>query len=264
VDLELRGKSVLVTGGSHGIGRATALAFAAEGADIALTYHSDRDAAEGVVRDIEADGARAVCVPMSLSDHASVASAAAATDAAFGGIDVLVANAVQWPTQRPAEGRFENIEAPYWREMIAANVEGTVATIAAVLPFMRARGWGRIVLVSSSVAEEGVPGPSPYGVAKSAYLGIARQLTWDVGRDGILVTVVGTGFTVTERNLERFPDSARQAVAAHTPSRRLSVPEDVAKLIVFLGSAGNANITGEIVYDGSSNGRSGHLAALAG
>jgi NAD(P)-dependent dehydrogenase (short-subunit alcohol dehydrogenase family) len=90
-------------------------------------------------------------------------------------------------------------------------------------------------------------------------VGSTRRLRLD--RDGILVNVVGTGFTVTERNLERFPDSAREQVAASTPSRRLSTPVDVARLIVFLGSAANSNITGETVYEGSSNGRSGHAAA---
>jgi 3-oxoacyl-[acyl-carrier protein] reductase len=263
MDLGLRGRTAMVTGGSNGIGRAAAEAFAAEGANVVLTYHSDEAAASDLVHLVRSEGGRAIAVPLALEDRASIGAAAQAAVDAFGGVDVLVANAVRWPSQMPAQGRFENIDADYWRAMLAANVEGTVATIAAVLPSMRERGWGRIVLVSSSVAEEGVPGPSPYGVSKSAYMGIARQLAWDVGRDGILVTVVGTGFTVTERNLARFPDRTREAVAAHSPSRRLSRPEDVARLIVFLGSEGNANITGEIVYDGSSNGRSGHVAATA-
>jgi 3-oxoacyl-[acyl-carrier protein] reductase len=214
------------------------------------------------VAQIEDAGGTAVALRLALEDPDSIDAAVAAATEAFGGVDVLVANAVQWPTQRAAEGRFENLAPGYWRAMIGANVEGTVATIAAALPSMRERGWGRVVLVSSSVADEGVPGPSPYGVSKSAYHGIARQLAWDAGRDGILVNVIGTGFTVTERNLERFPDPVRAAVAANTPSRQLSRPEDVARLIVFLGSEANSNITGETVYEGSSTGRSGHVAAL--
>lgn len=263
MDTGLSRRTALVTGGSRGIGRAVAEVLAAEGANVAITYRSDADAAGAVVAGIEADGGRALAVPMSLGDRDSVAAAARAAADAFGGVDVLVANAVQWPTQRPDEGRFENIGADFWREMIAANVEGTVATVDAVLPAMRERGWGRIVLISSAVAEEGVPGPSPYGVAKSAYPGIARQLAWDAGRDGILVNVVGTGFTVTERNRERFGDDVREQVAVRTPSRRLSGPGDVAKLVVFLGSEANANITGETVYEGSANGRSGHVVTGA-
>ena len=263
MDLGLRDRVLLVTGGTRGIGLASALAFAGEGARVALTYHSDDRAAAEVVGQIERDGGAALAVRMALEEPGSAQEAVASIAEAFGGVDVLVANAVQWPTERPAEGRFENLTPDYWQRMLAANLGGTVASVAAVLPSMRDRGWGRIVLVSSSVADEGVPGPSPYGVAKSAYRGIARQLAWDAGRDDILVNVVGTGFTVTERNLERFPDSVRERVAAHTPSRRLSVPSDVARLILFLGSAANSNITGETVYEGSSTGRSGHVAAAA-
>ena len=261
MDLGLQGRTVLITGGTRGIGRAAVAAFASEGANIALTYHSDPVTAGEVVEEIEQDGRPAIAVRLALEEPTSIRAAAAAALTAFGAVDVLVANAVLWPTDRPAEGRFENIAPDCWRRMLVANVEGTVATIASVLPSMRERGWGRVVLISSSVAEEGVPGPSPYGVAKSAYLGIARQLAWDAGRDGILVNVVGTGFTVTERNLERFPDSVRERVATNTPSRRLSTPADVARLILFLGSEANANITGETVYEGSSTGRSSHAAA---
>lgn len=263
MNTELSGKVVLVTGGTRGIGRATAREFAREGARVAITYNSDKRAADELVSALEADGAEAMVVPLSLQKRDSVEAAVAAVSERFGGVDVAVANAVQWPTRQPDGGRFEGIDGGQWREMLAANVEGTVATISAVLPSMRTRGWGRIVLISSSVAEEGQPGPSPYGPAKSTYAGIARQLAWDAGRDGILVNVVGTGFTVTERNRERFSDELRERVAGNTPSGRLSVPEDVARLVVFLGSGANRNITGETVYEGSSNGRSAHVVHAA-
>lgn len=199
----LEGRVALVTGSSRGIGRATAQAFAAEGARVAVTFRDDEAAAARLVEHLEAGGGEALGVRLELQAPRTVARAVAAVLDRWGRVDVLVANAVQWPRRHPEQGRFENIAPEDWREMLQANLEGTVATMSAVLPSMRAAGWGRIVLVSSSVGDEGVPGPSPYGPAKSAYRGLARTLAWDAGRDGILVNVVNTGFTLTERNRER-------------------------------------------------------------
>lgn len=251
---------VLVTGGSRGIGRAAAESFAATGARVAITYRQDAAAAGAVVTALERSGTEAIAIPMELADRRSVFAAVEAVLNAWSRLDTLVANAVQWPTGRPAKGRFENIPAEEWRTLFEANVEGTVATIAAALPSLREARSGRIVLVSSSVGDEGVPGPGPYGPAKSAFRGIARTLAWDAGRDDILVNVVNAGFTVTERNAARWPDAMRDSIAARIPSRRLSRPSDVAGLIVFLGSEANGNITGEVIAEGSSTGRSSHVA----
>jgi NAD(P)-dependent dehydrogenase (short-subunit alcohol dehydrogenase family) len=258
MDLGLTDRVVLVTGATSGIGRATAVAFAREGARVAITYHGRDEAAEATERAIEDAGGSAMTVRLALEDQPSIAASVGKVVERWDRVDVLVAGAVQWPTTRAEGGRAEALSLERWDEGLRVNLEGTIATIHAVLPSMRAGGWGRIVLISSGVAEEGLPGPSPYGVAKSGLHGLARQLTWDVGRDGILVNVVAAGFTVTERNLSFFPDSVREQVAANTPSQRLSSPEEVASLITFLGSGANANLTGEIVREGSSTGRSGH------
>ena len=229
MDLGLRGRGVLVTGGTSGIGRAAAEAVGHEGASVAVTYQGNQRAAAETARAIEEAGGSAMTVRLALEDAESIAAAVDEVVSRWGRLDVLVANAVQWPT------------------------------VHAALAPMRSAGWGRIVLISSGVAEEGVPGPSPYGVAKSGLHGLARQLAWDVGRDGILVNVVAAGFTLTERNLDAFPDSMRERVSAQTPSRRLSSPAEVAALIAFLGSGANTNLTGEVIREGSSTGRSGHV-----
>lgn len=256
MDVGLGERVVLVTGGSSGIGRAIALAFAAEAARVALTYHSDREAGEATGRRV--DG---LAVPMDLADPASIDAAVQAVVDRWGGIDVLVVNAVHWGRRPPGHGtHFEDVPPAEWQAMLRTNLEGAFATVRAALPAMRGRDWGRIVLMSSGIAEEGLPGSWSYGAAKAGLHGLARSLAWDLGPEGILVNVVGTGFTMTERNRERMPQELRDRVAAAVPSRQLSSPEDVASLVVFLGSAANANITGEVVREGSSTARSPHAA----
>jgi 3-oxoacyl-[acyl-carrier protein] reductase len=150
-----------------------------------------------------------------------------------------------------------------WRTTLRTNLEGTFATVRAALPAMRGRQEGRIVLVSSGLAEEGMPDGGDYGAAKAGLHGLARSLAWELGRDGILVNVIDTGFTLTERNLGHFSNELRERVSGAVPSRRLSTPEEVARLVVFLGSQANGNISGEIVREGSSTAGSAHTAMAA-
>ncbi|MEV4755456.1 SDR family oxidoreductase [Micromonospora sp. NPDC049559] len=248
MDLGLTGKIVFVTGGSRGIGRATAVAFAREGAHVAFSYQSERGMAEETCAAIAAVGGTALPVRLDLSDPASMTDAVETVRARWGGIDVFVANAVQWPSALPdPERRFEQVPPQEWRDLLRPNVEGAVAVLQAVLPAMRGRRDGRIVLISSDVARHrgpGQPGLGIYGMSKAALTGLANGLIAELGGE-ILVNIVTPGFTVTERNLAVMPQHLRDRQAAHTPTGRLSTPEDVARAIVFLGSPANGNITGE-------------------
>lgn len=247
MDLGLRDKTVLVTGGSRGIGRATALAYAQEGARVVISYRSDREQAEKTADDIEAAGAEALIVYLDLGDFHSIKAATGTVVETWGGIDVLVANAVHWPSTLPGtERRFEDVPAAEWQQTIRGNVEGTIATVQAVLPGMRGRPDARIVLVSSDVARHGFPGSGYYGASKAALVGLQSALMAEL-KGEILVNIVAPGFTVTERNLELLPQSLRDTAAGHTPTQRLSVPEDIAKAVVFLGSPVNHNIAGELL-----------------
>lgn len=256
----MKGRVVLVTGGSSGIGRTIARAYGAEGARVALTYHSGEEAARATAEEI----GEAIALPLQLEEIDSCEEVVAAVRQRWGGIDVLVANAVQWPERAPedAEG-FEHMRVERWRNTLRTNLEGTFATVRAALPAMRDREGGRIVLISSGLAEEGMPGGGDYGAAKAGLHGLARSLAWELGRDGILVNVIDTGFTLTERNLGHFGDELRERVSGAVPSRRLSTPEEVARVVVFLGSAANGNISGEVVREGSSTAGSAH-AVMAG
>ncbi|WP_405682971.1 SDR family NAD(P)-dependent oxidoreductase [Streptomyces sp. NBC_00057] len=260
MDTALKDRVVLVTGASKGIGAATARAFGQEGARVAITYRDSPEKAEKVASEIESAGGKALVVRLDLEDLRTVEEAANTVIEQWGGIDVLVANAVRWGGDGPPDPsiRFEDVPLEEWQAMISANLIGAAAQVRAVLPSMRSRGWGRIVLISSSVAEEGLPGPGPYGTAKSGLYGLARSLAWEAGRDGVLVNVVAPGFTLTDSR-PPIPTFITDKLAAGTPTRRLSDSDDVAKLVLFLGSGANGNLTGEVVRDGSSAARAPHV-----
>ena len=242
MDMQLGGRVVLVTGGSSGIGRATAVAFGREGARVAITYASNRDAAEDVVTEIETAGAEALAVPLDLSIPASIQSAVQEVLDRWGALDVLVANAVRWP--HDAGGPLVDSDPLAWRRAVRANLEGTASTVRAAWPSLSTSGQGRVVLISTGVTRHGMRGASAYATSKAGLEGLAAALKWEGGDAGILINTVAPGFTVTERNLSRFGDDVREPVRQRTPSGHLSVPEDVAAVAVFLGSPANGNVTG--------------------
>lgn len=251
MDTGLSRRSVVVTGASSGIGRATAITFGREGARVAITYHSNKNGAESTATAVEAAGGVALVLPLDLNDADSIRSAIGQVVAEWGGIDVLVNNAVDWDVPQWGIVQFEDIPVEQWQRMLRANTEGVFHVIQAALPSMRGRGNGRIILLSSGAAEFGMPGEAAYGAAKSALHGLARSLARSLARElgptGIHVNVVMPGMTTTERNLAMVPEGVRDTVASQSPSGRLSTPDDVAATIVMLGSAANGNITGQIV-----------------
>ncbi len=232
----------MISGGSRGIGKATALAFAGEGANVAITYHRDEGAASAVVDQIVGAGGAAMATPLDLGDPVSIMGSAEEVVGHFGGIDTLVANAVRWPTDAMAS--LEDVDLATWTAAVRVNLEGTVGLVQAVLPHLKVSAAGRIVLISSGVSRDGRAGASAYATAKAGLDGLLAALKWELGAGGILVNIISPGFTVTERNLTRFPDELRESVRQATPSTKLSQPVDVAKTVVFFGSPANANVTG--------------------
>ena len=248
MDLGLEKRAALVTGGSQGIGREVALQLAAEGARVALTYRSEREKAREVVQEIERRGGEALALELDLGSVESVKAAVAATVARFGQVDVLVNNAVRWSERLPWEApRFEDIPLAEWQGVIHDNIDGAFAAIQAAVPSMRAHGWGRIVNISSGVALDGVVGAGPYGAAKAALHGLTSVLARELGPHGILTNVVAPGFTLTDKvSAHVSPELVAQRGKAY-PVGRLLRPEEVAPTVVFLCSAANTAVTGEIV-----------------
>ncbi|MFJ5712539.1 SDR family NAD(P)-dependent oxidoreductase [Streptomyces sp. NPDC093105] len=247
MDMGLEGRRVLVTGGSSGIGAAVARAYAAEGARVALTYREDRDAGERLARELGSGQGRAMAVRYSLGEPGTVESAVAEVGEAWGGVDVLVANAVRWAPRRAPGDHFEDVAPHEWTAFLGDNLAPTLRTVQLAVAGMRERSWGRVVLMSSHVALDGHRGQEFYGAAKSALHGFARNLAWDVGPHGVLVNVVCPGLTTTERVRHGLPPEIRERERANTPTSRLSSPQDIAAMALFLGSAANGNTTGQVV-----------------
>ncbi|PZM97531.1 MAG: short-chain dehydrogenase [Actinobacteria bacterium] len=243
MDMGLAGRRVLVTGASRGIGLATARAFAKEGARVAITYGSDEARARAVVADLP----DARCLRCRMEDPEDPRRVVAELTECWGGVDVLVANALRRGRRRNPTEHMEDVAAQEWGPLVYDNLAGTIRMVQHVLPGMRRNGWGRIVLVSSHIAWDGSRGQEFYGATKAALYGLARSLAWDVGRDGILVNVVSPGLTATDGVLTALPEAVRRREAELTPTGRLSRPEEIAATIVFLGSAANGHISGENV-----------------
>lgn len=239
MNLFIKDKVALVTGGSQGIGTAIAEQLAAEGVKVVLTYHSQQAQAEALAQRI---GGRAIA--MSLDDPQSATAAVKATIDAFGSIDILVNNAVMWA--RPGVN-VEDMPLDEWQRVFRGNFEGTYAAIQAALPTMRANQWGRIVNLSSGVALDGVSGQGPYGAAKAALHGLTSILAREAGAANILANVVVPGITITERMAKHVTPELREKRAAGYPIKRLLDAAEVAPTVVFLCSALNTAVTGEIV-----------------
>jgi NAD(P)-dependent dehydrogenase (short-subunit alcohol dehydrogenase family) len=242
MDLGLRDKIVLVTGATRGIGKAVALAYGREGAHVALTYASDPRAATGAVNAIVEAGGDAVALHLELADPESIFGAVEGTVGRFGGLDVLVANAVRWPGA--ARGTLSATGHAAWSQAMRANLEGTAATVRSAVPHLVRSSTGRVVLIASGLSRAGMAGATAYATAKAGLDGLMAALKWEVGEHGVLVNIVSPGFTITENNLAHFDDSVRESVRGRTPSRALSVPEDVAAAVLLLGSPANGNISG--------------------
>ncbi|HVU09767.1 MAG TPA: SDR family NAD(P)-dependent oxidoreductase [Phototrophicaceae bacterium] len=246
MDVGLKDAVVLVTGSSSGIGRAAAIAFAQEGARVAITYHSDRAGAEATAQQVEAAGGAALITPFDLADAASIKAAIATIKDKWNALHVLINNAAP-ANIAPTRGRlFEDVAPEQWQPVVRGVLEGAYLTVQAALPLMRASGWGRIVNLSSDGAIHGVPGLAPYSSAKAGLSGLTLTLSAELGAAHILTNSVMPGFVATESNLQ-IPQNYRDMIMSGTPSGHFTTPDDVARLIVFLGSQANGNVNGQTI-----------------
>lgn len=248
MDLKLRKKTVLITGGSSGIGESITHMYSEEPEiQIAITYHTNELAKEELVGQLKKKGVSVLAVPMNLGDHESIEQAINKITGIFGGVDVLINNAVFWGNPGSRNMGFEEIPIEEWDAVLRINLLGTVKVIQAVVPFMKKKKFGRIVNISSDIALDSMPGSGPYGAIKSALFGLTANLVTELSADNILSNVVLPSLTFTAKAKERFPKTFQEASTKAFPTNRVTRPEDVASLVVYLGSGANTHVNGELI-----------------
>jgi 3-oxoacyl-[acyl-carrier protein] reductase len=249
MDTGLKGKVVLITGGSKGIGKTCAAHFAEEGATVVITYASDPQAAEDTVRQITAKGHDCRAFRLDFRDRKAIADVVNEIGTAVGNVEVLVNNAAAMvgPGRAPVREEFETANLDDWFALVDLNLFGTATVTRHVLPMMKQAGWGRIVHISSGAAEDGFAGGSAYTSYKAALHGFSKTLALELSSSNIYSNVIMPGFTVVERHLARIGPEQMEAYAAAHFTKRLGRPEDVATLAVYLGSAANRHVSGEII-----------------
>jgi 3-oxoacyl-[acyl-carrier protein] reductase len=184
---------------------------------------------------------------MDLADHTSIEQAVATVVNQFGRVDVLVNNAVHWGNPEHRGKIFEEMPLRQWQETLATNLFGTVKVTQLVVPLMRQQKWGRIVNVSSDLAFDSLVGSGPYSALKAALIGLTANLVEELSTDDILSNVVLPSWTLTDRARTFFPEGIHEKIKTAFPTQRVTVPEDVASLILYLASPANGHVNGEII-----------------
>ena len=241
----IAGQSVIVTGGSKGIGKGIARVFAAQGANVMVAARGLADA-EATVEQIRAAGGTAVAHAADVSDWASVQGIVAKTVETFGTVDILCANAGAFPQKKIIE-----LTPDDWDQVLSTNLKSTFLCVKACIPAFEKAGKGRVVVTSSITGPiTGYPGWSHYGASKAGQLGFLRTAAMELARYNTTINAVLPGNIITE-GLQDLGQSYLDGMAKAIPLKRLGKVEDIGYAALFLASQEAAYITGQtIVVDG--------------
>ena len=235
----LQGKVAIVTGASRGIGRATALALAAEGATVVVNYASSQEAADRVVAEVEALGSSAIALPADVSKADQVDGLINAVMEKWGQVDVLVNNA-----GITRDTLLLRMKPEDWQAVIDLNLTGVFLCTRAVSKIMLKQRSGRIVNITSVAGQMGNPGQANYSAAKAGVIGFTKTVAKELATRGITVNAVAPGFITTDMTADVKADSILQFI----PLGRYGKPEEVAGLIRFLAAdPAAAYITGQVM-----------------
>ena len=237
----LEGKTALVTGATRGIGRAIALKFASEGANVAFTYRSQDEAAKALQAEMEAMGVRAKAYRSDAASFEDAHNVVADVKEAFGRIDILVNNA-----GITKDGLMMRMDEAQWDAVIGTNLKSAFNFIHACIPIMARQRGGSIINMSSVVGVSGNAGQCNYSASKAGLIGLSKSIAKEMGPRGIRSNCIAPGFIATDMT-GALPDNLRQEWEKQIPLRRGGQPEDVAGVALFLASDLSSYVTGQVI-----------------
>lgn len=246
--MRLDGKSAIVVGAANGIGRATALAFAAAGAAVACA-DVEAAGAKTTAADIEKSGGRAMPVHLDVTESAGCRAAVAAAVERFGGVDVLLYGAAD--NDRTAT--VLELDEAAWDRTIRINLTGAFLMAKATIPAMVARGGGSVILIASQLGRVAAPGRPAYCATKGALIQLAKVLAADHAAQGIRANTLSPGAIETRRMLQRWKsmDEARTVMGPKHLVNRLGQPDEIAQAALYLASDASRFMTGsDLLIDG--------------
>jgi 3-oxoacyl-[acyl-carrier protein] reductase len=242
VSIDLTGKRAVVTGGSRGVGRATALLLAQAGASVGISYHSRHADAESVVEQIRQSGGGGWAEAGDLADPGSAKRLAERVRSEFGGLDIFVGNAGIWP---PDDVPVADLTDEQWRRTLAVNLDSTFYTTREAARMVAV--GGSIVLISSTAGQRGEAGHSDYAATKGAIISMVKGIAVELAARQVTVNCVAPGWVDTEMAALPYAGEGRARIETGIPLGRVASAEDIAGPVVFLCSRLARHITGEIL-----------------
>lgn len=237
----LKEKNALVTGGSRGIGRATAIELSKEGANVIITYNSNEEKAKEVIKEVEKNGVKGLAIKADVSSEEDVKSMMKTIKSQFDSIDVLVNNAGV-----TKDNLLIRMKSEDWDKVINTNLKGVYLCTKAVVRGMMKKRYGKIVNIASVVGISGNAGQGNYSASKAGVIGFTKSIAKELGSRGINVNGVAPGFVETDMTEVLSEDIKEQSLKL-IPLNRFAKPEDIANVVVFLCSEKANYITGQII-----------------
>ncbi len=241
MDMQLKDRVALVTGGTRDVGRQIALTLAAEGATVAVNYRDAADEAGSVVAEIRAQGGKAEPYQADLADHASVRAMVEKIAANLGGLNILVNNA-GLAIRKP----FKDTTPEDWRRQIDVNLMGAIHLCHAAAPHLEKGGDGRIIAIVGDSSRVGELGLAIVGAARAGVIVLMKSLAREMGRAGVTANTVSLGLVETGHDPE-WLNANRDKLVRLYPVRRLGRPDDVAPTVTLLASPRSGWITGQVI-----------------